>query len=123
MRDKIVKAVGISGIFALVSIFAVSLLMSTLLYFEILEVDIISKILYGAFVVILLITSFLAARTIGSRGLLIGFVITGILVVLSAMYRLIGIETGLDLAFLIKGAIILLVACIGSVVGVNSSRK
>jgi len=111
-----------SGIFVLASSIVTSLIMIALLYFEIVGPVKNSKILYGAFVVILFIASFIAARTISSRGLLIGFGIAGVVILLSAMYRFIGVETGLGLAFLIRSAVTILVACSGAVVGVNTSK-
>lgn len=122
MTDRIVKAIVTSGIFALASSIVISLIMTTLLYFEIIGQSTSSKILYGAFVVILLITSFVVARIVGSRGLLIGLGIFGITILLTAMYRFIGVESGLGLTFLIRSAITALVACVGAVVGVNTSK-
>lgn len=122
MTDRIVKAVVTGGIFALVSSIAISLIMTSLLYFEIVGPVASSKILYGGFVVTLLITSFVAARIIGMRGLLIGIVISGVMILLSAMYKFIGVESQIGLAFLIRSAITALVACVGAVVGVNTSK-
>ena len=122
MTDRIVKAVATSGIFATISGMLISLIMTALLYFEIIGVVTSSKILYGAFIIILLITSFIAARIACSRGLLIGLSIAGTTILLTAMYRFIGVESGLGFSFLIRSAIIVLVACMGAVVGVNTSQ-
>jgi putative membrane protein (TIGR04086 family) len=122
MTDRIVKAVMKSGIFAASSSIVISLIMTTLLYFELVEAATSSKILYGSFIIILLITSFVAARIVSSRGLLVGLVIAGVTILFSAMYRFIGVESTLGLAFLIRSAITVLVACVGAVVGVNTSK-
>ena len=122
MTDRVVKAIVTSGVFALASGVVMSLIVTALLYFEIIEPVTSSKILYGTFIIILLITSVVAARGVGSRGLLIGLGISGIMILLTAMYRFIGIESGIGLSFLIRSAIIALVACIGTVVGVNTSK-
>lgn len=123
MTDRIIRAVATSGIFAAVSSVVVSLLMTALLYFELAEIVVISKILYGAFVVILLMTSFVAARIIGSRGLLTGLSISGIVILFSVMYRLIGLESGLEFGFLGRSVVTVLAACGGTVVGVNTSKS
>ena len=123
MTDRIIKAVVTSGIFAASCSIVISLIMTTLLYFEIVGIVTVSKVLYGAFIIILLLTSFVAARIVSSRGLVIGLGIAGATILLSAMYRFIGVESGLGLAFLIRSAIIALVACTGAVVGVNTSKQ
>ena len=116
------KAMVRGGVFALASGMVMSLIMTTLLYFEIIGPVISAKVLYGAFILILLMTSFIAARIVGSRGLLIGLGISSVAILLTAMYRLIGVEAGIGLSFLIRSVIISLVACAGAVVGVNTSK-
>ena len=123
MTDKLVKSI-ISGlVFALVSSLFVSLILASLLYFEIVGAALVSKILYGAFVVILLITSYIVARKIGSRGILIGLSIAGGMIFLGALYRFIGIEAGIGLPFVIRSAITALVATAGAVAGVNTAAS
>ena len=122
MTDKLVKSVITGVIFALASSLFVSLIISSLLYFEIIGASLASKILYGAFVVILFITSFITARKVGSRGLIIGLGIAGVVILLGALYRFIGIEAGVGLSFAIRSAVTVLVATAGAVAGVNTTR-
>jgi putative membrane protein (TIGR04086 family) len=122
MTDKLVKSVITSFVFALVSSLFVSLIIASLLYFEIVGIALAAKILYGAFVVILFITSFITARKIGSRGLLIGLCIAGGVILFGALYRFIGIEAGVGLPFAIRSAVISLVAIVGAVAGVNTAK-
>jgi len=122
MTHKSMKSVIIGIIFALVGSLFASLIVTSLLYFEIVGVGTASKILYGTFVVILFIVSFVTARKIGSRGLFVGLGIAGVVVLFGAMYRFIGIETGVGLPFLIRSAITLLVATTGAVAGVNTVK-
>ena len=122
MTDKLVKALATGIIFALVSSLFVSLIISSLLYFELISCTIASKILYGAYVVILFITSFVTARKVGSRGLFIGLGIAGVVIFLGALYRFIGIEVEVGLSFAIRSAVTVLVATAGAVAGVNTTR-
>ena len=121
MRDKLIKSVVTGIVFALVSSLFISLIVSSLMFFEIIGITFASKILYGAFIIILFITSFVVARIMGSRGIYIGLVIAGGIVVLSAMYRFIGIETGVGMPFLIRSVVTVLVAVVGAVAGVNTA--
>jgi len=122
MTHKSMRSAVTGIIFALVSSLLVSLIITTLLYFEIISVGITSKILYGAFVIILFIASFIIARKIGSRGLFVGLGIGIVIILFGAMYRFIGIEAGIGFPFLIRSAITLLVATAGSVAGVNTVK-
>ena len=122
MTDKLVKPIVTGIIFALISSLFISLIISSLLYFEIIDVSFAAKFLYGAFVVILFITSFVTARKVGSRGLLIGLGIAGGVIVLGALYRFIGIEAGIGLPFAIRSAVTVIVATAGAVAGVNTTR-
>jgi len=122
MTDKLVRSIITGVVFALVSSLFVSLIVASLLYFEILGVAIAAKILYGAFVVILFITSFVVARKIGSRGMLIGLSIAGGVILFGALYRFIGIEAEVGLPFAIRSAVTALVATVGAVAGVNTAK-
>jgi len=122
MINKLVKSVAIGFIFALASSLLTSLIVTLLLYFEIVGVVLASRILYGAFVVILLIAAFVTARKIGSRGLFVGLGIAGGVILFSALYRFIGIESGIGLSFAIRSVITLLVATVGAVAGVNTVK-
>jgi len=122
MTDKLVKSVITGIVFALVSSLFVTLILASLLYFEIVGQALASKILYGAFVVILLITSFVTARMVGSKGLYIGLGIAGGLILLGALYRFIGIEAGIGMPFAIRSGVTVLVATAGAVAGVNTTR-
>jgi len=113
----------ITGItFALVASLFLSLIITALLYFEIISVGLASRILYGAFVIILFIASFITARKISARGLFVGLGIAGVIILLGAMYHFIGIEAGIGLPFAIRSAITLVVAAAGSVAGVNTVK-
>jgi len=122
MTDKLVKPVAKGLAFALVSGLLVTLVVTLLLYFEIVGVTASSRILYGAFCIILLLTSFMTARRIGSRGLFVGLGIAGGVVVIGAIYRLIGVEAGLNFAFLTRSAITTLISTGGAVLGVNTVK-
>jgi len=122
MTDKLIKSVITGIVFALVSSLFISLIIASLLYFEIVGQALASKILYSAFVIILLITSFVTARKIGSRGLLIGLSIAGGLIILGALYRFIGIEVGVGIPFAIRSAVTALVATAAAVAGVNTTK-
>jgi len=122
MTDKLVKPV-LKGIaFAVVAGLVVSLIVTLLLYFELMGVVLASKILYGAFSIILFMTAFITARKIGSRGLFVGLSLAGGVILLGTLYRLVGIETGLNLAFLVRSLITGLVAIVGAVLGVNTVK-
>jgi len=121
MTDKLVKSVITGIVFALVCSLFISLIVSSLMFFEIIGATFAAKILYGAFIIILFITSFVVARKIGSRGIYIGLVIAGCVIVLGALYRFIGIEVGVGLPFLIRSLVTVLVATVGAVAGVNTS--
>jgi len=122
MTDKLVKSVITGVVFALASSLLVSLIMSALLYFEIVGATLAAKILYGAYVIILFIASFVTARKVGSRGLIIGLSIAGAMILLGALYRFIGIEAEIGLPFAIRSAVTVLVATAGAVAGVNTTR-
>ena len=122
MTDRLMKSAITGIIFAAVGSLLVSLIAALLLYFEVVGVGTISKVLYGAFVVILFMASFITARKIGSRGLFVGLGIGIAIILFGAMYRFIGIESEIGVSFLIRSAIILLVATAASVAGVNTVK-
>lgn len=122
MTEKIVKPVLNGMVFAVIAALSISLIVTLFLYFEIIGVPLATKILYGAFVAILFTTAFITARKIGSRGLFIGLGVAGCVILLGILYRLIGIEAGLNLAFLVRSAITTLVATTGAVLGVNTIK-
>jgi len=120
MTEKLVKPV-IKGLaFALSLSLVIAVVVTLLLYFEVVGVPFAGKVLYGTFILILFVTSFMVARTIGSRGLLVGLGIAGFVIFIGAMYRLVGVESGLNLQFLIRSAITLLVSTFASIAGVNT---
>lgn len=122
MTDKLVKSAATGIIFALVSSLVASLIITSLLYFETVGVSLASRILYGAFIIILFIASSITARKIGSRGLFVGLAIAGVVILFGALYRFIGIETGVGLPFAIRSAVTAVVATAGSVAGVNTVK-
>lgn len=122
MTEKLVRAVVKGLVFALVCSLVVSVVVASLLYFEVIGISLASKILYGAFVVVLFISSFVIARQFGSRGLFVGFGIGCMIVLIGVLYRFIGIESGVGLSFLIRSAVTLLVATTGAVMGVNTVK-
>ena len=122
MTEKLVKS-GVTGVvFALISSVFISLILTLLLYFELIGVGLASKILYGAFVVILFAMSFIIARIVGSKGLFIGLGIAGAVILFGALYRFIGIETGIGITFGIRSAVTALVSIVGAVMGVNTVK-
>lgn len=122
MTGKLTKSVAKGLAFAIVCGLLVSLVVTLLLYFELAGVATASKILYGAFCVILFIMAFVIARRIGSKGLFVGLGLAGGIVVIGTVYRFVGVEAGLSLAFLIRSAITTLVATVGAVLGVNTVK-
>jgi len=123
MTNRKIKALGVVGGMTFGICAVITLITSLLLYFEIMGLATVSKVLYAAFVIILLLFSFICARIVAFRGLFVGLAIGGGLVLLSLLYRLIGIESGLDMTFVIRSAIVLLVAVSGAVVGVNTVKS
>lgn len=109
-------------IFAAICSIFTSLVLALLLYFELIGAGLASKVLYGAFVVILFVASFIIAKIVGKKGLIVGLGIGGAIVALGAMYRFIGIETGVGLTFAIRSAITLVVSVMGAVIGVNTVK-
>lgn len=122
MTEKIIKAIIKGVIFGSISSLVMSLIMTSLLYFEIINVATSTMISYGGFVVILFITAFITARCVGSKGLFIGIAMAGSVIVLSLLYRFLGIETGIGLTFIIRSGITLLVLTMGAVMGVNTAK-
>ena len=122
MTDKLLKPIAKGLAFAFVSGLLIALVVTLLLYFEVIGIATSSRILYGAFCIILFAAAFITARRIGSRGLFIGLGIAGGVVFIGTIYRLIGVEAGLNLAFLVRAAITTLVATGGSVLGVNTVK-
>jgi len=122
MSGRLMKSVAKGVIFALMSSLFVSVIVTSLLYFEIIGVGLASKILYGAFIVILFIATFITARKVGSRGLFVGLGIGCAVILIGALYRFIGVETGVGLTFLIRSAVTLLVATASAVMGVNTVK-
>ncbi|MCL1990165.1 MAG: TIGR04086 family membrane protein [Defluviitaleaceae bacterium] len=122
MADKLVRSIAKGVVFGSVSSLLVSVVITLLLYIEIVGVVLASKMLYGAFVVILFIASFITARNMGSRGLFVGLGIGCVLMLFGALYRFLGIETGVGSTFLIRGAVTLLVAIAGAVIGTNTVK-
>jgi len=122
IENKLAKSVVIGVIFACLSSLLVSVIVASLLYFEIMSIGFASKLLYGAFIVILFIASFIIARKVGARGLFMGLAIGSFVILIGALYRFIGIETGIGLTFLIRSAITLLTATAGAVMGVNTVK-
>jgi len=122
IAENLVKSLVKGVIFALISSLLLSLAVTVLLYFEVVGTSVASKILYVAFIVILFLATFIIARKIGSKGLYLGLGIGCIIILIGALYRFIGVETGVGLTFLIRSAIVLLVATGSAVMGVNTVK-
>lgn len=120
--ERRIKTVGTGLGIAFVIALLITIVVTLLLYIELLGVAGATRILYGGFITVLFFISFTTARQIGSRGLFVGLAIAGILIILSMMYRLIGVESSLNLAFLIRSGITLLVSTTGAVFGVNTVK-
>ena len=123
MTTKQIKALALTGIITFSICAIVTLIMTLFLYFEVIGSDMVSKVLYALFVGILLIFSFICARVVATRGFLVGLGIGIGIVSLSLLYRLIGVESGIDMTFVIRSAITILVAVSGAVVGVNTVKR
>lgn len=122
MTEKLIKPV-LKGVgFAVITALIASLVVTLLLFFELVGVVTATRILYGAFSTILFATAFITARKIGSRGLFVGLGLAGIVILLGTLYRLVGVEAGLNLAFLLRSVITGLVATVGAVLGVNTVK-
>jgi len=122
ISHNLVRSAAMGVIFALVSSLLASVIVTTLLYFEVIGIGLASKILYGVFVVILFIASFITARQVGSRGLFVGLGIGGVVILIGAMYRFLGVETGVGVTFLIRSAVTLLVSTASAVMAVNTVK-
>jgi|GEM_PF-2352726 len=120
--NKLMKSAAIGIIFALISSLLVSVIVAALLYFEVMNLGLASKILYGAFIAILFIASFITARNVGARGLFIGLGIGCAVVLVGALYRFIGVETGIGTTFLIRSTVTFLVATSSAIMGVNTVK-
>lgn len=101
----------------------VALVMALLLYFEVMSLVVASKVLYATFMSMLFVFSFASAKIIGARGFFIGLVIAAGIIFLTLLYRVIGVETGLGVQFLLRSGIVALVSIIGAVVGVNTVKR
>jgi len=121
MTDKIRRSVITSGMFALVSSLLASLIITMLVYFEVVKITLALKILYGAFVSIVFMTSFISARKIATRGVVIGLVTASVFIAFSGLYHFRAMN-GLGLVFGIRSAITLVVATAGAIIGVNASK-
>jgi len=122
MTEKLLKPILKGGAFAIGAGLAASLVVTLLLFFELMGVALAAKVLYGVFVFILFATAFITARKIGSRGLFVGLGLGGAVILLGIVYRLIGVEAGLNLAFLIRSVVTGLIATVGAVLGVNTVK-
>lgn len=122
MIDRLVKSVALGVVFALISSLFISLIITLLLYFEAINVGLASRVSYVSFATILFIASFITARKIGSRGLFVGLGIASAIILFGALYRFIGIESGVGVSFAIRSTIIVLVATTGAVAGVNTVK-
>ena len=122
MAEKLVKVALVGTIFVAISGFLISMGVATLLYFEWLDVGTSVPLLYGFFLLMVLVTSFLVAREVKARGLLLGLALAGVVIALFVLYRFVGVETGFDLRLLIRSVATLLTSCAGAVIGVNVKK-
>jgi len=108
--------------FAFLFSIIISLIVASLIFFEVIGVVFGQKLLYSAYVLILFVIAFTTARKVGSRGLFVGIGISILVILLGTLYRFIGVETGLTAAFGIRTAITSLVAIVGAIAGVNTVK-
>ena len=123
MQERLLTTIMRGGLFVLVSSVLFTLIITTILFFELAGAGTINKLLYGAFIAIAFITSIICARSIRAKGWLAGASVAGVFIVFGLLYRLIGVEAGLGLGFLTRAGITLAVCLIGGMLGVNTVKS
>jgi len=123
MQEKYLKSLVRSSMFFLISSILSALIITIFLYFELVSATTVNHLLYGAFITIAFITSITCARSVRTKGWLVGISVATIFIIFSLLYRLIGIEVGLGLGFLTRSGITLIVCLVGGMLGVNTIKS
>ena len=123
MTRKQVKALAVTAIIAFLVCSIATLIAALFLYFEVVSPALMSKVLYGVYIGTLLVFSFVCAKIVMSRGLLVGLAIALGVILFSLLHRLIGVEGHVGMSFFIRSAITMLVAVSGAVIGVNTVKR
>jgi len=123
MMEKMLKAACVGVGFALVSAILLSLVVTSLLYFEVAGIVLMQKVMYVSFVMISFVVAFIASRIVRVRGLLVGLSVASVFIVFGLLYHMIGVEQSIGASFLIRSLVSLVVCLAGSVIGVNTVKS
>lgn len=122
MTEKLGKAI-LSGVKVVgISVPIVSLIITTLAYFELLSHGVLTNLLFGSFIAIFFFASLKTSQQFGQKGWAVGASIALALTVLNLIYTFIGIEATPDFRFLVRTAITAVVCITGGMIGVNLSK-
>ena len=122
MQEKLGKATLNGFTFFGISIPLLALIITIFAYFEVFSNATISKLLFGAFVIIFFLGTSTIAKKVGQRGWMVGLTLGGGMVLLNLMFVSIGLEGSLDLQFLVRSAITMMVTLTGGMIGVNLKK-
>ena len=114
MTQKLGRALLYGLSFIVISILILGLLITTFAYFEWLSVGALEKLIYASYVAIFFIGSAVVAKQVAEKGWLIG-----LMIILSLLYYLIGVESPLSFKFAIRCVITLVICVTGGMIGVN----
>ncbi len=123
MSQKLGRALLYGFGFTLFSILILSLIITSIAYFEWVSVSVIEKIIYVCSMGIFFLSAMITAKIIATKGWMVGGLFGLLLVVCTALYQLIGLDASLTLEFLIRGLIVLVVSVSGGMIGVNLPTK
>ncbi len=123
MSQKLGRALLYGFGFTLFSILILSLIITSIAYFEWVSVSVIEKIIYVCSMGIFFLSAMITAKIIATKGWMVGGLFGLLLVVCTALYQLIGLDASLTLEFLIRGLIVLVDSVSGGMIGVNLPTK
>ena len=123
MTKKIGQALLYAFGFTIISIIILGLIITSLAYFELVSVNMIGNIIYVCSMCCFFFSALIAAKTINTRGWMLGGLVGLIFITLTALYRLIGVEHALTTAFYIRSLCILVICMAGGMIGVNLPSK
>ena len=123
MTQKLGRALLQGLAFIVISILILGLLITTFAYFEWFSISILEKLIYASFVAVFFIGTTIIAKKVGEKGWLIGVLVAAVVILLSLMYQLIGIDSSLTFKFAIRCVITLVICLAGGMIGVNLPGK
>ncbi|HAX73707.1 MAG TPA: TIGR04086 family membrane protein [Firmicutes bacterium] len=119
MSQNLGKAVLIGLAFIVSSILILGLIITMFAYFEWFSIGVIEKLVYMTFVLSLFLGTSISAKIVSEKGWLIGLMMGGLFVILTALFYTIGVDAGLTFKVLIRCLIALVICLTGGMVGVN----